>query len=207
MIPLFQRSRLARLFRTMRFSHYPYISTHSERAGFTLIETLVAVTLLTVAIIAPMTLTTKSLAAAYYARDQITAFHLAQEAIEALRHRRDANILRIAKGGEQVNMLDGLLEYADGKPFTIDTIDEAMSHCDKTCVTIKKRINGSPLYGYGGSGWMDTRFTRSVTMEPLGGDELRITVVVSWQTGSFQTRDVEISANLYRWVNDASSQI
>ena len=51
------------------------------KKGFTLIETLVAVSLLTVAIVAPMTLTARSLSAAYYARDQITAFHLAQEAI------------------------------------------------------------------------------------------------------------------------------
>ena len=51
----------------------------SKIRGFTLIETLVAISLLMVAIVAPMSLTARSLATAYYARDQITAFHLAQK--------------------------------------------------------------------------------------------------------------------------------
>src|SRR3989344_4356012 len=73
--------------------------------GFTLIETLVAVSFLTVAIVAPMTLTTKSLSTAYYARDQITSFHLAQEAIETVRHVRDGNILSNALG-ESVDLFN-----------------------------------------------------------------------------------------------------
>ncbi|MEK7156326.1 MAG: prepilin-type N-terminal cleavage/methylation domain-containing protein, partial [Patescibacteria group bacterium] len=65
-------------------------------AGFTLVETLVAVMLLSVAVVAPMSLAARSLGSAYYARDQITAFYLAQEAIEALRSIRDSQILLIA---------------------------------------------------------------------------------------------------------------
>ena len=65
------------------------ISHQKTSRGFTLIETLVAVSLLAVVIVAPMSLTTQSLSSAYYARDQMTAFHLAQEAIESVRSVRD----------------------------------------------------------------------------------------------------------------------
>ena len=70
--------------------------------GMTLIETLVAISILAVAIVAPMTLTMQSLSSAYYARDQVVASNLAQEAIESVRAVRDGNILRIALNGPDV---------------------------------------------------------------------------------------------------------
>src|SRR5258708_2821268 len=76
--------------------------------GFTLLETMVAVTLLAVAIVAPMQLTAQSLASAYYARDEVTAFYLAQEGIEAVRNVRDNNILLDSQGGSTVNLLNGI---------------------------------------------------------------------------------------------------
>ena len=101
--------------------HYSLFTIHLN-AGFTLIETLVAVSLLSVAIVAPMSLTTKSLAAAYYARDQIVAFHLAQEAVETVRHFRDNNILQTALG----NPTDILAGIPLGIPFTVNTIDDSI---------------------------------------------------------------------------------
>src|SRR3989338_503600 len=82
------------------FHRLRFLITDNRRltTGFTLIETLVAISLLTVAIVVPMSLVTKSLSTAYYARDQVTAFHLAQEAIEIVRHVRDNNILMNAQG-------------------------------------------------------------------------------------------------------------
>ena len=70
-----------------------------KKTGFTLLETLVAITLLTIAIVAPMSLTTQALGSAYYARDQITASYLAQEGLEAVRSVRDANIISNSLGG------------------------------------------------------------------------------------------------------------
>src|SRR3989338_10635926 len=87
--------------------------------GFTLVETLVAVMLLSVAVVAPMSLAAKSLGSAYYARDQITAFYLAQEAIEALRSIRDSQILIIAGSSSGVPDIFGLISQKNEK-FTID---------------------------------------------------------------------------------------
>ena len=97
--------------------------------GFTLLETMVAVTLLTIAIVAPMSLTTQALGSAYYARDQITASYLAQEGIEAVRSVRDANIL-LNSVGTNVDLLTGLPATAYlGVPFTIDARDNSMNAC------------------------------------------------------------------------------
>ncbi|MBI2611099.1 prepilin-type N-terminal cleavage/methylation domain-containing protein [Candidatus Kaiserbacteria bacterium] len=186
--------------------------TYNLHAGFTLVETLVAVSILSVAIVSPMALTAKSLATAYYARDQITAFHLAQEAIEAIRHGRDNNIL-VTVFGDSVDLLNGI-PATDGSPFIVDTRDDSTALCP---------LEGCPplqwdgrLYGYrpacamptndcgAGEGWENTRFTRTVRAEflPGGEDEVRISVAIEWTTGSFQTRSFTISANLYRWVEE-----
>lgn len=188
--------------------------------GFTLIETLVAISLLTVAIVAPMSLAAQSLAAAYYARDQITAFFLAQEAIEAVRSVRDAQILEIAQntGTEGVDLF-GSVPLGD-TPFTIDAgeveADQAIDTCDTTCPPLQ--TNGD-LYGYydnpptnpppSDSGWQNSNFTRTVRAAYVDAeqDEVRLTVTVTWKTGAFQERSFSISENLYRWVNDGSGSV
>ncbi len=180
--------------------------------GFTLIETMVAISLLTVAIVAPMSLTTQSLASAYYARDQVTASYLAQEAIEAIRSVRDGNILADSQG-IAVDLLAGLPSTI-GAPFTIDTRDNRMNACS-TGVCPPLTTDGT-FYAYGPvqtsdvynahDGWVATQFTRTITAKFVAGttDEVRITVTVSWRSGGFQARSFTISENLYRWVNDGS---
>lgn len=174
-------------------------------SGFTLVETMVAISLLTIAIVAPMTLTTQSLASAYYSRDQITAFHLAQEAIESVRHARDGNVLKNALGIQA----DLLATIPNGVPFTIDTTNnDVMTACSGTCPVLK---NSGGLYGYGAdASWTPTHFTRTVlaTFVPdSNNDEINISVTVSWQTGSFNSRSFTISDNLFRWVKDGSATI
>ena len=197
-----------------------YVRVHTNPArrknnrGFTLLETMVAVTLLTIAIVAPMSLTTQALGSAYYARDQITASYLAQEGIEAVRSVRDANIL-LNSVGSNVDLLTGLPATAYlGVPFTIDARDNTMNSCPAgggsyICPPLQTDLT---LYGYS-AGWVTTQFTRSVTVcfvhvgscNSTAGDEIKVTVTMTWTTGPLRTRTFTISENLYRWVNDGSA--
>lgn len=184
--------------------HTPYHIRHTR--AFTLIETLVAISLLTTAIIAPMALTAQSLGSAYYARDQVTAFYLAQEAIESLRAIRDSQILQIAKSADasSINLFGSI--PLNNQPFTVDTTKsdpaDAISTCSDVCQPLQ--TNGT-LYGYQ-NGWTDTNFTRTVTAAFIAGtqDEIRISVTVSWQTQGIKVRSFTISSDMYRWVNDGS---
>jgi prepilin-type N-terminal cleavage/methylation domain-containing protein len=176
----------------------------SSQKGMTLIETLVAITILTVAIISPMSLTMQSLSASYYARDQIVAFNLGQEAIESVRSIRDGNILRIAydQPDSECSPMTLLCKIPIGTPFVIDTRDNTITQCTGECPPLQ---TDGDLYGYD-SGWADTRFTRTVSADFVEGttDEIRVSVTVTWIAGPRQTRTFTIYENLYRWVNDGS---
>jgi type II secretory pathway pseudopilin PulG len=193
--------KILQYFRTRSRSKHP-----QGVSGFTLIETLVAISILMMAIVAPMSLAAQSLGAAYYARDQITAFYLAQEAIEVVRSVRDGNILRIAEGQQGVNIFDGI-PSTTGQAFTVDSL------ADPSAALVLCPLSGCPplqtdgnVYGYH-NGWTNTTFVRSVTAKLINNnpDELRITVTVTWQEGTYQQRTFSINEDLYRWVNNQTS--
>lgn len=180
----------------------------SER-GMTLIETLVAVTILSVAIVAPMSLTIQSLFAAYYARDQVIASNLAQEAIESVRSIRDSNILRIAMNIPDptctpTDLMCGIPVAAD---FMIDTRNNEITRCDADGTAACDPLQIDPtqtFYGYG-SGWTSTSFLRVVRVEFVDPsfNEIRVIVTVS-KVDNENFPAVRISENLYRWIDDGS---
>jgi prepilin-type N-terminal cleavage/methylation domain-containing protein len=72
-------------------------STASRRElvrGFTLIETLVAISILMIAIASPINLAQKALSSAVSSRDQMTASFLAQDGLEAIKNLRDEIAIR-----------------------------------------------------------------------------------------------------------------
>ena len=189
--------------------------THKD-LGFTLIETLVAVTILTVSIVAPMVLASQSLQSAYYARDQIIAENLAQEALEAVRQVRDGQILQIAKATDDTG-IDLFGPIPIDQNFNVDpTASTIIRTCpDDDCTQSPLKTNGI-LYGYHNEvGWTNTQFYRTVyvtyvpgpgqiTPGPGRSDEIRVKVDVTWKTQFLPPRTVTISENMYRWVNGGS---
>ena len=190
------------------------LSTTNVSSGFTLIETLVAILLITIAIVAPMGLTVQSLSSAEYARDEITASNLAQEGIEVVRSIRDSNILNSAEGGS-ANLFDGII--IDGSNFKVDgTITSTnptliLSSCNGSCPPLQ--TNGQ-LYSYNSNddgGYVASTFTRTMTATKVRTDsvsgsveEIRVTSQVSWKTAAFKTRSVSVSEDLYNWPQKGS---
>jgi len=73
----------------LSFIFYPL----SSRSGFTLIETLVALTVLIMALTGPMVLVTRSLYDIYFVKNKLIAAYLAEEGMELIRNVRENNIL------------------------------------------------------------------------------------------------------------------
>ncbi len=171
-----------------------YTPRHHIR-GFTLIETLVAISILVVAVAAPLTLASQSLFAALYAKDQTTAFYLAQEAVEMVRNKRDQNLLAYLNDGTT----DWLAGIPTDSALHVDVPNDTMVACVGDCLDTKLLHNDSFYNHEAGEA---TRFSRSVRVTPneeLEG-EATITVMVQWQTGSFQERTFTLEERIYNWL-------
>lgn len=66
--------------------------------GFTIIESIVALTIIIAAVIGPFTLITKGLISSKSAKNRLIASNLAQEGIEIIRYFRDSNVLSACVG-------------------------------------------------------------------------------------------------------------
>jgi Tfp pilus assembly protein PilV len=64
----------------------PNINKNKNQKGFTIVETLVAVTILMISIAGPLTVANKGLLAAINAKDQMIASYLAQDAMEYVKN-------------------------------------------------------------------------------------------------------------------------
>ncbi len=70
-----------------------------NKRGFTLLETFVAVTILIIAVIGPLALLVRGITDGNYAKNEVTAFYIAQEGLELVINRRDANQFKLGPGG------------------------------------------------------------------------------------------------------------
>lgn len=185
--------------------------------GFTLIETLVAISILLVSIVGPMEIASKGLFSAYYARDEITAYYLAQEAVEYVRNARDTTYVRNAFQGLSEDWLYGLEDCENEEGCKINTQEsfylvnglnpDAVDLCDSDCGKLKFDTVTS-LYSYDteGDNIVDSKFKRKVIIEKKENNgvldqEVIVTASVSWTTGSvFSTpKTFTLKERLFNW--------
>ena len=179
--------------------------------GFSLIETLVAVVILVSAIVGPLTLASRSIRSAVYARDQVTAGFLAEETIEYVRMLRDGNKY------DDKNWLNGLSDCIGANACSLDVTQaprDAVGKCQEksgpygsNCSLLAfNAVRG--WYGYAQKGnltWQDTRFVREINIQtiPRGNNtndsEAKIEVTVRWQTGTLPVRSIVARDYIYDW--------
>jgi len=173
------------------------------RRGFTVLETIIAITVISLAIAGATSAVTTGLIGASIAKDQVQAFYLAQEAVEILRNKRDTNILTNFNG-TATNWLAGIAELATdpcapGNTCTVDAFAYSLSNSGCTgwnsCPYLRQD-SLNYLYGYDGS-WVETPFRREVQIEIISATEIAVTVQVSWTHGlssrSFKTKTILMS--------------
>ena len=104
----------------MFHTKYKIQNTKYNFRAFTLIESLIAISILLVGILSAFTLVTKALATAPVIQDRLLASFLAQEDIENIRHTRDSNFLKILNTGSG-NWLNGIqLNSTSTEPITLN---------------------------------------------------------------------------------------
>jgi prepilin-type N-terminal cleavage/methylation domain-containing protein len=155
---------------------------NSKNKGFTLIETLVAITILMISIVGPLTISQKSLMAATLAKDQVIASFLAQDIIEEIKNDRD--ILLKERG---VINQDWLNDF-----------NENLNNCTAVCPLF---IQQDGTYGTDGSSPnVISKFSKKVSIvaDPSSENinEFIVTAIIYWNTGSIENQ-VKISNVIY----------
>lgn len=150
--------------------------------GFTIIEAFVGITILLIGIVGPLVLVNTNFQAGRFSRDQITAYYLAQEAIEVVREIRDENFL------EGDSWLTGLNACTSSNGCRIDGRAQGASAilgCGVGCEQPLRLNRSTGEYSYR-SGDEETRFYRYVRITDNNLSQATVTVYVGFDTGRYE---------------------
>jgi prepilin-type N-terminal cleavage/methylation domain-containing protein len=161
--------------------------------GFTLIETMIAVTILTLSISGPLLGASRAIVLAEISRDQLTASYLAQEAIEYVRAMRDDAYLNSYKNGGADISTAAWSDFISGTSVwsitpcisSTCTLDPARAMGFGSTLALAAYTGGTPLYISNGIYTQQqigtrTAFTRTIRATTVSSTEESITATVSW---------------------------
>ncbi len=182
--------------------------------GFTLVETLVAISVLSLSILAGFTAVQNSLKSSITAKNQMIAFYLTQDAMEYIKNRRDENgLVFVNTANPSANTwLDGVVTVSGGagsgpcgagKTCRIDSGANTVTDCagdGANCRNLlQDKVFNSPtkgLYGYT-NGWTDSGFRRSISIQSIvANEEVRVTITIYWTQGG-TSKTFQISQSLF----------
>ncbi len=197
----------------------------TQNRGFSLVEVLVAITILLLVMVGPMRVLTQVTNSTAFSTEQTTAFFLAQEGIELAQMARDRVILEeineqltVPLANQQIvpwtryqNLYMapcfqpagcGLTPTRSGSgPFLATTSCAVIGNCQ---LFLNNSTNPRDRYTHIQTGNQPTIFTRVIRMSMLSGSPVRgviATSTVTWRTGSMreaqQVELVTVLANVY----------
>jgi len=166
--------------------------------GFTIVESLVAIAILVLAIMATASAIQTGISSYIFSKDQIIAFYLAQEGFEQIRNIRDENRL------ENQPWLTGISASSGDPCYFGNTciIDPVVSSIPTRCSApgscpVLRQDTSSGFFGYNLS-WPVTIFTREITLSPINANEISILVTISWSKGIIN-RQFSARENILNW--------
>jgi prepilin-type N-terminal cleavage/methylation domain-containing protein len=174
------------------------ILLNKKDSGFTIVESLVAISILVVAIIGAMSAVQTGISLYTYSKDQITAFYMAQEGFEQIKNIRDENHLN----GR--NWLSGITETSSdpcyfGQACTVSPVESTVAiRCTApgSCPVLRQDPTDG-FYGYNSS-WTATNFRREIQLSLIDDKEISATVTIYWKKG-IVNRQFKAHENILNW--------
>ncbi len=198
---------------------------HNNRA-FSLVEVLVAITILLLVVVTPMTIVTQANNSTSFANEQLIAFFLAQEGLEIvekgrndlyLQHFRTIGPLLTPMGRFSATNNNNIFNWClrsdncgvqianDGTIAQAIRCDNSSNNCRLYYHASNQRSKYVHVTGTPTNNQIITPYTRKIRMEPQNVDgklhEMKVTSTVTWRTGSLiagqQVELVTYLSNIY----------
>lgn len=190
---------------------------HSSQSGFSLVETLVAITILLLVIVGPMSISATAARSTSYASEQVIAFFLAQEGAEIAQKGRDdillRNFLPPTNGAYISNPWTRFTDTTSTGYYrlcfqaagcglelsanTTGTVKPPIACSGTACDLYFSHLSGRSHYSHTVLG-EETIFTRVIFMQATANREVKVTSRVYWRTGSQrQAQQVEVETYLF----------
>lgn len=154
-----------------------------DEFGFTLIEALVALVILTVSLGPALVLSSNISSTSSVIQNNLIAANLSQEGVEVIRALRDSN------------WHNGLL-FDNGLTDGVYRIEWNSNSLIALGSNPPLKIS-TGLYNY--SSGTDTKFKRTVTINKINSEELKITSEVTWTERGNRIRNVKAESHLFNW--------
>ena len=187
-----------------------FFKKFNNKKAFTLVETLIALAVFTIAVTAVMAVLASGISSTDFAKKKMTATYLAQEGIEYIRNMRDSYVLYEDPSVSWDNFIGALSASTSSCNTTTGcginiNISDARDYSDyQNLIFSCSILNRCKLYLNNGNyninqTGIDSGFTRVISMTEMSSDEIKITSEVKWAQGS-GTYNIILSENLFNWI-------
>jgi len=146
-----------------------------NKKGFTLLEVLVAVSVLVIGSVPAFSTIAQTISSATFARDKLIASFLAQEGIEIVKNIRNTNWIQGNSWNQGLSPGSYQADYNDIPPFS--SYNGAQLRLD-------------PNGGYSYDSGTPTKFQRKITIQQIDSNELKVTVEVFWPGHSYKVTSI-----------------
>ena len=190
---------------------------HTTQSGFSLIETLVAISILLIVMIGPMTISSSAARSTSFSSEQVTAFFLAQEGAELAQKIRDDLILtHTLFNGTNPNpwadftttntTYQNCYNASRGCGLTIGTVQTgtvSIINCGSSQIacalyldTTTNNLRSRFTHTVGTN--KSTLFTRKIYFTRVNANEVKVISRVTWRSGNLrQEQKVEVETQLF----------
>ena len=158
------------------------IAAKRHLTGFTLLEVIVAISILSLGVAGALTLIQKTVAFTSLTTSRVIAVHLLQEGIEIVRNIRDKSWLE-GEWGEGIQTGDREADYKS-KNLKLDYLGRYLN------------IDNDGFYSY--SEGTPTKFKRKITISKPSSDVIEVFVEIQWQEKG-ESYSLSGQENLYNW--------
>ena len=188
----------------------------NKQSGFSLVETLVAITILLIVIVGPLTLVTNSARSTDFANDQVMAFFLAQEGLELAQAFRDDLLIPTFdpsySGSNAWNTFtdtsgSGALQECFGGGCGLDQDTDSsgtinLYDCRSDSLNCRLYFNSvnnqRSAYTHVVAANSASRYSRIVTMDETTTGQVEVMSTVTWRSdGQRSTQQVQATTYLF----------